>query len=143
MDLSGSYRFEASIERVWDRLMDPSVIASCIPWCQSLEPDGEDRYRARLALALASITGTYDGTVVIAEKTPPAAYRLVVEGQGKPGFVKGSALVSLRQEGAQTVVDVAGTVQAGGPIARVGQRLLASVGRMMQDQFFACLAGKV
>jgi carbon monoxide dehydrogenase subunit G len=34
-------------------------------------------------------------------------------------------------------------VQTGGPIARVGQRLIGGVSKMMQDKFFACLQGKV
>jgi hypothetical protein len=139
MDIAGSYRFDAPPERVWDLLMDPAAIASCIPGCQELAPDGEDRYRATLTVALAAITGTYDGTVVISEKSPNTSYRLTVDGQGKPGFVRGSALIGLRADGASTIVDVSGTVQTGGPIARLGQRLIAGVARMMQDRFFASL----
>jgi carbon monoxide dehydrogenase subunit G len=40
-------------------------------------------------------------------------------------------------------VDVKAVVHAGGAIARVGQRLLGSVSRMMLDRFFACLQSKV
>ena len=46
MDISGTYTFPAPPERVWELLMDPAVIASCIPGCESFEPDGENRYRA-------------------------------------------------------------------------------------------------
>jgi carbon monoxide dehydrogenase subunit G len=143
MDISGSYTFNAPPDRVWALLMDPAVIASCIPGCDRLEPDGDDRYRARLTVGLAAITGTYDGTVVISEKAAPSSYRLTVEGQGKPGFVKGNAAIALRPDGATTVVDVSGTVETGGPIARLGQRLIGNVSKMMQDRFFACLQGKI
>jgi carbon monoxide dehydrogenase subunit G len=57
--------------------------------------------------------------------------------------VKGSAAISLRADGTSTVVDVKGTVQAGGPVARVGQRLISSVSKMMMDRFFGCLQGKL
>jgi carbon monoxide dehydrogenase subunit G len=57
--------------------------------------------------------------------------------------VKGNAAVVLRSEGNGTVVEVKGTVQTGGPIARVGQRLISGVSKMMQDRFFACLQGKL
>jgi carbon monoxide dehydrogenase subunit G len=143
MDISGSYTFNASVDRVWDLLMDPTVIASCIPGCDRFEPDGEDRYRARLTVAMAAITGTYDGTVVLAEKVPQTSYRLTGEGQGRAGFVKGSSAITLRADGAATVVDVTATVQTGGPIARLGQRLVGSVSKMMLDRFFACLQGKL
>src|SRR4051794_37647530 len=111
MDIAGSYRFDAPPDRVWNLLMDPVVIASCIPGCQELAADGDDRYRAKLNVALSAITGTYDGTVVITEKVPHASYRLTVDGQGKAGFVKGSAAIALRADGTSTVVDVNGTVQ--------------------------------
>ena len=45
MDISGTYEFPAPPARVWDLLMDPAAIASCIPGCSALEPDGENRYR--------------------------------------------------------------------------------------------------
>ena len=63
------------------------------------EPDGEDRYNVTLTVGLAAITGTYNGTVVLTEKIPPVSYRLLVEGQGRPGFVKGSSAVTLKAEG--------------------------------------------
>ncbi|HEY7187662.1 MAG TPA: carbon monoxide dehydrogenase subunit G [Vicinamibacterales bacterium] len=143
MDITGTYTFNAPPHRVWDLLMDPAVIASCIPGCEALEPDGADRYRARLKVALAAITGSYDGIVTLSDKTPPNSYRLTVEGQGKPGFVKGNATITLRPDGANTIIDVGGTVETGGPIARLGQRLIGNVSKMMQDKFFSCLQGKI
>jgi len=143
MDISGSYTFNAPPQRVWDLLMDPAVIASCIPGCESLEPEGSDRYRAKLTVALAAITGSYEGVVTLSDKAAPNSYRLMVEGQGKPGFVKGDAAITLRPDGANTIVDVGGTVQTGGMIARLGQRLIGNVSKMMQDRFFTCLQGKV
>ena len=123
--------------------MDPAVIASCIPGCEKLEPVGEDSFRASLTIALAAITGSYQGTVQITDKVPHESYRLTVQGQGKPGFVKGNAAIALRPDGATTMVDVKGTVETGGPIARLGQRLIGNVSKMMQDRFFSCLQGKV
>jgi carbon monoxide dehydrogenase subunit G len=143
MDISGSYTFKAPPDRVWDLLMDPAVIASCIPGCDTFEPDGDDRYRATLTVALAAITGTYAGTVVLSDKVPHTSYRLTAEGQGRPGFVKGSSAIALRPEGDGTIVDVTGSVQTGGPIARVGQRLIGGVSKMMLDRFFGCLQSKL
>ena len=143
MDITGSYTFPAPPDRVWALLMNPQVISSCIPGCETFEPLGEDRYRAKLNVALAAITGSYEGTIALSEMVAPASYRLTAEGQGRPGFVKGSAAIALRGEGESTVVEVQGTVQAGGAVARVGQRLISSVSKMMMDRFFACLQGKL
>jgi len=53
--------------------------------------------------------------------------------------VNGEALVELIGEGASTNVRVTGNGQVGGLIARVGQRLLGSVSKMMMDRFFETL----
>ena len=143
MDVTGTYTFAAPPQRVWDLLMDPVAIASCIPGCERLEPDGVDRYKAAITIGMAAITGTYEGVVVITEKVDGQSYRLAVEGQGRPGFVKGDAAITLRVDGTNTIVDVKGTVQMGGTIARLGQRLIASAAKMMQDRFFACMQAKL
>ena len=143
MDIFGSYTFDAPVDRVWDVLMDPAALSSCIPGCTRFEPDGEDRYAVTLTVALAAITGTYNGTVNLTDKTPHTSYRLVMEGNGRAGFVKGTSVISLRPDGASTAVDVSGAVHTGGPIARVGQRLIGGVARMMMDRFFACLKAKL
>ena len=89
------------------------------------------------------ITGTYEGTVIISNKTPFESYALTVEGQGKPGMVKGSVMIGLRPNGDSTEVLVAGGVQTGGVIARLGQRLIGGVSKMMLDRFFACMQAKI
>ena len=143
MDIAGTYTFDAPPDRVWALLMDPAVISDCIPGCDKFEPSGENSYRVRLKVALAAITGTYEGTVTLTDQVPQTSYRLVAEGQGRPGFVKGTSIITLRADGATTIVDVSGTVQTGGAIARLGQRLIGGVSKMMLDLFIACLQGKL
>jgi carbon monoxide dehydrogenase subunit G len=143
MDIFGSYTFNAPLERVWDLLMDPNAISSCIPGCDRFEPAGDDRYDVTLTVAMAAITGTYQGTVTLTDKTLHQSYRLVMEGHGRPGFVKGSSVIALRADGEATAVDVSGAVHTGGPIARLGQRLMGGVAKMILDRFFACLKTKL
>jgi carbon monoxide dehydrogenase subunit G len=143
MDIAGSYTFNAAPDRVWALLMDPSVLSSCIPGCDRFELEGADRYAVTLTIGLAAITGTYNGTVTLTDMVPNTSYGLVVEGQGRPGFVKGTTKITLRPDGAVTAIDVTATVQTGGAIARLGQRLVGGVAKMMMDRFFDCLASKL
>jgi carbon monoxide dehydrogenase subunit G len=143
MELSGSYTFNAPPDRVWALLMDPAVLSSCIPGCDKFEPAGDGRYNITMTVGLAAITGTYNGTVTLTDMIPNTSYGLVVEGQGRPGFVKGNSAIALRADGEATAVDVNATVQTGGPIARVGQRLIGAVAKMMMDRFFECLRSKL
>ena len=97
----------------------------------------------KLTVGIAAITGAYDGVVTIADKVAPSPYRLLVEGQGQARIRQGELVDRAPRRRRQDVVDVSGTVQTGGPIARVGQRLIGGVSKMMLDRFFACLQGKV
>ncbi len=143
MQINARYVVEAPIDRVWDLLMDPTAIAACLPGCQEMRDLGEDRYQAELVVALAAITGNYDATVAIEEKVPPRSYRLVVQGSGRSGFVKGRATVTLEPVETGTAVAIDATGQVGGLIARVGQRLLDGVARSMMNKFFACMAARL
>src|SRR5258708_37061169 len=116
MEISGTYTFNAPPERVWNLLMDPAVLSSCIPGCERFDPNGDDRYTVTLTVGLAAITGTYTGTVQLVDQVPHTSYRLVVEGQGRPGFVKGSSAIALRPDAHATDVNETGTGITGRPI---------------------------
>jgi uncharacterized protein len=138
IEIARTYRFDAAPDRVWEKLMDTTALASCIPGCGSLDPDPDtpDRYVIRLTVKLAAVMGTYDGSVQLVDTIPLQSYGLLAEGRGRPGFVKGKASIALTPEGDGTTLTVAGEVQTGGAIARVGQRLIKGAARLMMDRFF-------
>ena len=143
MNLTATYTFNAPAARVWDLLMDTTAIAACVPGCKALMPLGEDRYQAELNVAVAAVTGSFVTTITMTDKVAPVSYRLVFDGTGRMGFVKGDAVIALREDQNTTVVSVTAHAEVGGAVARVGQRLMEGVARMTMDRFFACLSGKI
>ena len=143
MELTAQYKFPGTTARVWDLLMDPQAISACLPGCEAFDPLGGDRYRVALNTGVAAITGSFEGTVEMADKNPLVSYRLTVDGRGRPGFVKGGATITLVDDGGGVTVHVAGVAQIGGLIAQVGQRLLGATARMMMDRFFNCLQSRL
>jgi carbon monoxide dehydrogenase subunit G len=143
MEIKATYPFDAPASRVWNALMDPAIVCSCIPGCRELRPAGENRYETELSVAVSVVTGTFKGSIALEDQVPNRSYKLVVEGSGATGFVRGHSMVTLNEEAGKTLVDVAGDVQIGGAIARVGQRLLSGVSKMMMDRFFECLRSKI
>src|SRR5687767_4384845 len=95
MDLKADYKFPAPPERVWDLLMDPKAIASCVPGVQEFETTSDDHYHVILKAGVAAVSGTFEGTVAIVDKQPHSSYRLIVDGRGQPGFVKGESVITL------------------------------------------------
>ena len=143
MQVEGQYTINAPIERVWEYLMDPAGLQACIPGCEKLEPRGDDSYEATLKVGVAAVKGTYQGKVSIADKEPPHRYRMLVEGSGGPGFVRGEARIELRAGDGGTVVHVMGDGQVGGTVAGVGQRMLGGVAKMLMKQMFDCVKARV
>ena len=140
MTLNGSYRISAPRQAVWAALMDPEVLKKCLPGCEKLDPVGPDAYRAHMKVGIAAIKGSYQGSVSIHEKVAPEKFRMVVEGKGAPGFLRGEGSFELAEEGSETVLRYQGTAQVGGMIAAVGQRLVQGAARMVVRKFFEALS---
>lgn len=143
MEIQSVYKFDADPERVFDAMIDPAVVAACLPGCEKLDPIGEHEYEAVLTIGIAAVAGRYEGTVRIRELNRPRSYTITFAGRGGAGFMNGEGKVKLRPDSGKTVVDVAGSAKVGGAVARVGQRLLGGVSKMMTDRFFKCLQEKV
>jgi uncharacterized protein len=141
--ISGTYILPLPQERAYAVMQDPEVLARAIPGCESLEKVGADEYRMKMKMALASLSGAFEGKVRITEQTPPNSFRLVVEGTGRIGFVKGDGLLKLKPaEGGGTEVAYEGDAQVGGTIAAVGQRLIDGTAKTMIKKFFDKLAAE-
>jgi carbon monoxide dehydrogenase subunit G len=124
-------------------LLDPDAIKASMPGCERFEPTGPETYDITLRVGIAAIKGTYTGTVQVTDRNPRDNYRLVVSGNGKPGSVQGDAVLSLSDEGANTVVHYSGGVKAQGAIARLGSRLLGGAAKLMIGQFFKAMEKQV
>jgi carbon monoxide dehydrogenase subunit G len=138
--ISGVYTLPLPQERAYAVMQDPEVLARAIPGCEGLEKTGPDEYRMKMKMALASLSGAFEGKVRITEQTPPDSFRLVVEGTGKIGFVKGDGRLKLSAVEGGTEVAYEGEAQVGGTMAAVGQRLIDGTSKMMIKKFFEKLA---
>lgn len=139
MKLEGTHQLHASRERVYQSLIDPDVLKRCIPGCEQLEKSGEDIYTATIRAGVGSIKGLFKGNVKLEDMRPPEHYRIVVDGKGAPGFMKGSGDLDLEQQGETTVIKYRGEIQVGGTIASVGQRMIQGTAKLMVSQFFSAL----
>jgi carbon monoxide dehydrogenase subunit G len=136
MKIEGSHDVSAPRQKVWDAFLNPEQLRQAIPGCEKLEAIGNDEFKATMKIGVAAVKGTFEGKVKITEKNPPDSYRMMVEGSGGPGFVRGETVISLSDIPEGTRVSYNADVQVGGLIAGVGQRMLGGVSKMMADQFF-------
>jgi carbon monoxide dehydrogenase subunit G len=139
MQLNGSAGVAAPLDRVWDALQDPAVLARTIPGCRSLEETGPGTYRMTVTAGVASIQGTYVGQVELAEPDPPRSFVLKARGQGAPGTVDATVRVRLSDGGGATRIDYDADAVVGGMVGGVGQRMLGSVAKRTAGEFFAAV----
>jgi carbon monoxide dehydrogenase subunit G len=142
MKIAGAHEVPVPPERAYALLQDPVVLARCMPGCESLDRIGEDEYAMRMKMVLASMSGLFQGKVRIADANPPTSFRLIVEGTGKIGFMKGDGVLTLVGSDPGTNVTFEGEVHVGGTIAAVGQRLLDTTSKMLIKRFFEKLANE-
>jgi carbon monoxide dehydrogenase subunit G len=140
--ISGSYRLPVPLERAYQLMQDPEVLARAMPGCEGLEKTGPDEYRMKMKMMLASLSGAFEGKVRITDQAPPESFRLVVEGTGRIGFMKGEGLMKLAAVDGGTDVAYEGDAQIGGTMAAVGQRLIDGTAKMMIRKFFEKLASE-
>jgi hypothetical protein len=136
MKIEGTSDIPAPRDKVWAAFLDPNVLAKAIPGCDKLEEAGPGEFKAVMKVGVGAIKGTFEGKVRLTDLDPPNRYRMMVEGKGGPGFVRGEALMTLSDADGGTRVAYDADVQVGGLIASVGQRMLGGVSKMMLDQFF-------
>jgi carbon monoxide dehydrogenase subunit G len=140
--LEGSHQLDAPRERVYQSLVNPEVLQRCIPGCERLEKTAENTFAATIKTGVGSIKGVFTGTARLEDLREPEHLRLVVDGKGAPGFLKGSGDLDLETTDGGTKVTYAADVQVGGTIASVGQRMLQGTAKMMATQFFTSLAAE-
>jgi carbon monoxide dehydrogenase subunit G len=133
MKLEGDYRFDASVQEVWDALFDPVILAAVMPGCEKLELiDGH--YVGEIKIKVGPVQGKFTGKVELLDKEEPRRYRMIVDGRGAPGFVKANATVALEGEDGGTRIRYDADAQVGGKLAGVGQRLLEASSRAIVAQ---------
>jgi carbon monoxide dehydrogenase subunit G len=137
MKVAGEAVLHAPIDQVWAALNDPAVLVRTIPGCERLEAVGADSYSMTVTAGVASIKGTYSGTVALSDQHQPNSFLMRASGSGGPGTVSADVRVALTEVEEGTRIDYAADAVVGGVIGGVGQRMLGGVAKKMAGQFFS------
>lgn len=137
MEMNGEERIAASRDVVWAALNDPEVLKQCIPGCQSLEMTSDNEMAATVKLKIGPVSAKFKGEVTLENINAPESYTITGEGKGGiAGFAKGGADVTLREDGAETILTYDVKAQVGGKLAQLGSRLIDSTSKKLAGQFF-------
>jgi uncharacterized protein len=137
MKMTGEQRIAAPRQQVWEALNDPAVLRQCIPGCQSLEKEADDRLTAVVAIKIGPIGARFNGAVTLSELNPPNGYTITGEGQGGTvGSAKGGAKVRLTEANGETLLTYDVDAQVGGRLAQLGGPIIDATAKQLAGKFF-------
>lgn len=134
MKIEGEHLFKGAREQVWSMVRDPEVLAGIMPGTTDLKQLSDSEYEGSITMRIGPVVGEFSGRVTVADEIPPESCTLVAEGEGKPGFFKGTGEIKLLEQDDGTLMTYTGEVQIGGKLAGVGQRLIDMTSKSMIKQ---------
>jgi hypothetical protein len=139
MQMNGQQQIAAPRARVWEALNDPAVLAQCIPGCQSLDRDGENRFVAAAEVKIGPIGARFKGNVALSDLDAPNGYTITGSGNGGiAGSAKGGAKVRLADApGGGTLVTYDVDAEVGGRMAQLGGPIIDATAKNLAAKFFS------
>jgi carbon monoxide dehydrogenase subunit G len=121
---------------IWGLLDDPAALSRVLPGAESLEPDGERRWRGVLASKVGFVTIRADATAEVSEARPPDFMRLEISGRprGLVGSFLASIPFSLEETDDRTTVDYSVELTVTGRLAAFGAPILRDTMRRQVAQ---------
>jgi hypothetical protein len=137
MEMNFEHRIAASREQVWTALNDTDILKAAITGCSSMEATGENSFKAQITAKVGPVKAKFTFDIALSDIDPPNGYTITAEGQGgAAGFAKGGATVSLREDGAETILAYSAKANVGGKLAQLGARLIDGAAQKMANEFF-------
>ena len=147
LKIQEQFELEAAPERVWEYLVDPERVVTCLPGAVIESSEGDRTYRGSLKLKVGPASMTYRGVAEFVE-LDAGRRRMRLEGKGseKGGggqvrMVMVSTVEALGAGRSRVVIDV--DLKLAGKIVRFGRGMIGVVSERLFQDFTECLAAKL
>jgi carbon monoxide dehydrogenase subunit G len=146
MLLEGKFTLKAPIQEVWDFLLKPETLASCIPGAEKMEAIDDKTYESVVKQKVGPISVKFKFTTTITEVDPPRHLKAVGRGAdiAKAGTFSQETTVDLT-EISKDEVEVAYTsnVSLVGRLATFGERIMRAKAKSVGEEFTRNLQEKL
>ncbi len=146
IEIQERFQVAAPIERVWQFVMDPHQVVTCLPGATLLEVVDEKQFVGQVKVKVGAVSASYKGKIQITE-VDQAAHRVIMSAEGKEasgGTAKGgmrSQLTSLPDGGTEVVAEA--TVDLTGRLVQVGRGMIQGVAHQIFLQFVAATKARL
>jgi carbon monoxide dehydrogenase subunit G len=137
--LENSFQVPATLDRVWEFMLDVPRVAPCMPGCELTEIVDDRTWKGKVNVKLGPVSLSYAGKAVMLERDD-AAHRVVLKADGTETKGKGtaSARVTSHMEDAgegSTRVVIETDLTLSGAVAQFGRGMIGDVSQRLTDQF--------
>ncbi len=123
---------------VFNALNDPDILQASIPGCDELVKHSDTEMTARVVVKFGPVKAGFDSEVTLDPSEGPDRFTLSGKGDaGMAGFANGGALVTLTEQGSDTLLAYEVTIDVTGKLAQVGSRLMEGTTKRLAKKFFA------
>jgi carbon monoxide dehydrogenase subunit G len=140
IEIVESLQIEAPIERVWQFVMDPKRVVTCMPGASLDEVVDDTRFLGSVKVKVGAISASYKGKVEYTE-VDAAARRIRLAAEGREtggGTAKGTIEMLLRgSEAGPTELAITANIDLTGRIMQVGRGMIQGVSHQLFKQFAA------
>ncbi|MBN1366381.1 MAG: hypothetical protein JW967_00430 [Dehalococcoidales bacterium] len=146
MLVDGKFTLKAPIQQVWDLLLQPGVLASCMPGAEKIEAVDDKHYNCLVKQSVGPISVKLQFAVELTEVVPPTHVKAVGKGEalGKLGTFTMELVVDLKDLGdGQVDVPYAAQVNIVGKLATFGERIMRAKATQVVQNFTKNLQNKL
>ena len=135
----GQHQVAIPIDRLWELLNTPEILAQCIRRCEAVERHSDSQFSACFRARVGPVKKDFNARLEIRDARPPHQYTLDSwMDAGMAGEFEGEARVKLESLDPQTTrVEYAAVVIAGGWLGQLGSRLLRGTAEKYMSHFFS------
>lgn len=146
MKMEGKFTMKAPIQEVWDFLLAPGTLVSCIPGAEKMEPVDDKTWEGVVKQKVGPITVKLSFTQSLTELDPPKHVKAVGRGAaaGGAGTFSQETIVDLTElAGGEVEVAYSSNVSIVGRLATFGERIMRAKVNKIGEQFINNLQEKL
>ncbi len=146
MLLEGKFSLKAPIQDVWNFLLEPGTLASCIPGAETVEAVDDKTYESVVKQKVGPISVKLKFTTTITETDPPRYLKAVGRGGdiGKAGTFSQETTVNLTEIAKDEVeISYRSNATLVGRLATFGERIMRAKAKQVGEEFTRNLQEKL
>jgi hypothetical protein len=146
IEIREKFEVAAPIDAVWRFVLDPNLVAPCLPGAQLEEVIDERTFLGGVKIKIGAITTQYKGKVELT-RVDEAARQVEMSAEGREtsgGLAKAritSTLATTASGGTEVIVEA--TADLTGKVMQVGSRMIEGVSKQLFQQFAKRLRAKL